>query len=45
LYVNGILVAQTQSSQWGAGDVGLTAGSYDLPGVDLLFSNFTVIQP
>jgi hypothetical protein len=45
LYVNGILVAQTQSSQWGAGDVGLTAGSYDQPGVDVLFSNFTVIQP
>jgi hypothetical protein len=45
LYVNGILVAQTQSNQWGAGDVGLTAGSYDTPGVDILFSNFTVIQP
>lgn len=45
LYVNGILVAQAQSSQWGAGDVGLTAGSYDQPGVAVLFSNFTVIQP
>jgi hypothetical protein len=45
LYVNGILVAQTQSSQWSSGDVGLTAGSYDQPGVDVLFSNFTVIQP
>lgn len=45
LYVNGILVAQAQSSQWGAGDVGLTAGSYDQVGVDVLFSNFTVIQP
>jgi hypothetical protein len=45
LYVNGILVAQAQSSQWGSGDVGLTAGSYDEPGVDILFSNFSVIQP
>lgn len=45
LYVNGILVAQAQSSQWAVGDVGLTAGSYDQPGVDVLFTNFTVIQP
>jgi hypothetical protein len=45
LYVNSILVAQAQSSQWDTGDVGLTAGSYDTPGVDVLFSNFTVIQP
>jgi hypothetical protein len=45
LYVNGILVAQAQSSQWGDGDVGLTAGSYDEAGVDILFSNFSVIQP
>jgi hypothetical protein len=45
LYVNGILVSQAQSSQWANGDVGLTAGSFDEPGVDILFSNFTVIQP
>lgn len=45
LYVNGVLVAQTQSSQWTGGDVGLTAGTYDEPGVDILFSNFSVIQP
>ena len=45
LYVNGILVAQSQSSQWASGDVGLTAGTYAQPGVDILFSNFSVIQP
>jgi hypothetical protein len=45
LYVNGILVAQAQATQWDSGDVGLTAGSFDQPGVDILFSNFTIIQP
>ena len=45
LLVNGVLVAQTQSTQWATGDVGLTAGSYAEPGVDILFADFTVLQP
>jgi len=45
LVVNGVLVAQTQSTQWATGDVGLTAGSYAEPGVDILFTDFTVLQP
>src|SRR3990172_528284 len=45
MVVNGVLVAQTQSPQWATGDVGLTAGSYAEPGVDILFTDFTVLQP
>ena len=45
MVVNGVLVAQTQSTQWATGDVGLTAGSYAEPGVDILFTDFTVLQP
>jgi hypothetical protein len=28
-----------------AGDVGLLAGAFDEPGMDVLFQNFVVIQP
>lgn len=45
LFVNGQLVAETQAAEWRAGDVGLIAGSYELPGTEVLFDNFSVVQP
>lgn len=45
LFVNGILVAETQAAEFPSGDVGLIAGSYDQPGTEILFDNFTVLQP
>jgi hypothetical protein len=45
LYVNGLLVAEAQAAEWGRGDIGLLAGSYDLPGTDVLFDNFSALQP
>jgi hypothetical protein len=45
LFVNGILVAETQAAEWPSGDVGLIAGSYDQAGTEIIFDNFTVLQP
>jgi hypothetical protein len=45
LYVNGQKVAQTEDSTLTHGDVGLLAGSFSQPGVDILFDNFVAIQP
>ena len=45
LFVNGILVAETQAAEFPSGDVGLIAGSHDLPGTEIIFDNFTVLQP
>lgn len=45
LFVNGILVAETQAAEFSDGDVGLIAGSYDQPGTEIIFDNFTVLQP
>ena len=45
LYVNGTLVAEAQSSEWTTGDVGLLAGTYDLPGTEIVFDNFSVLKP
>jgi len=44
-YVNFNQVASVQDSDLPAGDVGLLAGAFDEPGVDVLFQNFVVIQP
>jgi hypothetical protein len=43
--VNGVIVGQAQDSTFSAGEVGLLAGTYDEPGVEILFDNFIVIQP
>jgi len=43
-YVNGQLVDSQQESEYGTGDVGLIAGSFQLGGVDILFDNFTVTR-
>ena len=45
MYVNFNQVASVQDTDFQAGDVGLLAGSFTEPGVDVLFQNFVVIQP
>ena len=44
-YVNFTQVASVQDSDFPAGDVGVLAGSFNEPGVDVLFQNFVVLQP
>jgi hypothetical protein len=45
LYVNGHQLDQQTDSEYSSGNVGLLAGTYDIPGTDILFDNFTVYQP
>jgi len=44
-YVNFNQVASIQDTDFPTGDVGVLAGSFTQPGVDVLFQNFVVIQP
>ncbi len=44
-YVNGYQVASAQNDVLGSGDVGLLAGAFTKPGVDVVFDNFVVIKP
>lgn len=44
-FVNGNPVAMVQDSDLTEGDVGLLAGTFDQPGVDVIFDNFVVLQP
>jgi hypothetical protein len=44
-YVNGVKLAQVTDTQFPTGDVGLIAGAYEIPGVDIRFDNFLVAQP
>ncbi|HKI52484.1 MAG TPA: hypothetical protein VJ987_00050 [Anaerolineales bacterium] len=44
-YVNFVQVAAVQDADFPTGDVGLLAGSFTEPGVDVMFQNFVVIQP
>ena len=45
LYVNGQLVGSAADSDFASGDVGVLAGSFDAPGVDVYFDNFVVYRP
>ena len=45
LYVNDAAVAEAQDTDFASGDVALMAGSYDDPGVEILFDDFVVKQP
>ena len=45
LYVNGELLASVQDGSFAAGDVGLIAGTFDEPGVDIRFDDFVVHEP
>jgi len=44
-YVNGFQIASAQDSTLKAGDVGLLAGTFDQPGVDVIFDNFVALKP
>jgi len=44
-YVDDDLLASVVDADFTRGDVGLMVGSYDQPGIDIRFDNFTVIQP
>ncbi len=44
-YVNGSQLAQAHDSTLTHGDVGLLAGTFSHPGVDVLFDNFVVMKP
>ncbi len=45
LFVNGSQLTQESDSDYASGNVGLIAGTYSMPGTDILFDNFSVIQP
>jgi hypothetical protein len=45
LYVNGQQLASVQDGNLQHGEVGLLAGTFGQPGVDMIFDNFVVIQP
>jgi hypothetical protein len=44
-FVNGRQVAQVNDSDFPSGDVGILAGTFDEPGVDVIFDNFVVVKP
>jgi hypothetical protein len=44
-YINFTEVASATDPDFSSGDVGLVAGSFTEPGVDVLFDNFVVLQP
>jgi hypothetical protein len=45
LTVNGQKLAEAQDTDFSAGEIGLTAGAYNKPGVDVSFDNFVVYKP
>ncbi|MEE8122137.1 MAG: hypothetical protein V3T55_11440 [Anaerolineales bacterium] len=42
LYANGVKLAEVVDSDFASGDVGLIAGTYDIPGTEIHFDNFVV---
>ena len=44
-YINFTEVASVTDADFPSGDVGVLAGAFSEPGVDVLFDNFVVIQP
>ena len=44
-YINFKEVASATDSDFPSGDVGVVAGAFSEPGVDVLFDNFVVLQP
>jgi len=44
-YVNGFQVASVQDATLKSGDVGLLAGTFAQPGVDVIFDNFVALKP
>lgn len=45
LYINGNKVAEQSDSDYSTGNVGMIAGSFDTPGVDIFFDDFIVRKP
>jgi hypothetical protein len=45
LFANGFLLAQVHDPTLSHGDVGVLAGTFSHPGVDVLFDNFIVVTP
>ena len=45
LTVNDTLLTEVVDDSFSEGKVGLIAGSYEDPGVNVLFDNFQVVQP
>jgi hypothetical protein len=45
LFINQVMVFETQDADYQQGDVGLLAGSFDNPGTEILFDNFVVLKP
>ena len=45
LYVNGFQIASVQNSALTSGDIGLLAGTFTQPGVDVIFDNFVALKP
>jgi hypothetical protein len=45
LHVNGDILDQQTDGEYSSGNVGLIAGTYNTPGTDILFDNFTVMEP
>ncbi len=45
IYVNGEKLNEVQDTEFASGDVGLIAGSFDTPGTDIHFDNFSVTKP
>ena len=44
-YVNGFQIAQAKDTSLTSGDIGLMAGTFTTPGVDVVFDNFVALQP
>jgi len=45
LYANGKELVRLRDTTFSSGDVGLLAGTYDVPGTDIHFDNFVVRKP
>ena len=45
LYINGEFLTEVEDTDFTSGDVGLVAGTFDQPGVDITFDNFVVTKP
>ena len=44
-YVNGTQVVSAKDARLKSGDVGLLAGTFAQPGVDVIFDNFVALKP
>ena len=45
LYANGQKLGETRDNEFVEGDIGLTAGTFEQPGVDIHFTDLRVLQP